>query len=842
MQYFAMDNNLESALYGDLTEMQAVGSSDQVKIVAQVDRIPGYEGRFGDWTDTRRFLLAHEPQPELTPEEKIEEVLMLIYAQPGTDPEALRAELRRLRADEPATYLSLLTDAGGSPDDTALIDRIVFNNGLGMTFNTEPVADLGEVNMGDPASLVDFVTWAMATYPARHYALTISTHGAGWPGNGPDETDGEDQLQLPEIVQALAEIRAATGVDQLDIIGFDACLMGQLEVYEALAPFTKYVIASEEVIPGNGWEYTTPFSQLVADPTMSAEQFGRNIIDAYMAYYAGPGARTKVDLHLIDTSLLAPVVEALDAFAEAADQDTLDKLSALGVARINAQLFGAGSGDVLGTDLSSGVFASVDLVSFAELIGGQAAIDPALADAAFAVSDAAQAAVIYGSADAYLPDAHGMAIYFPVNSFAAELSARMVKDLIPYADANPTMGGWNSFLSTFHSTIESSLLPENLSITVTQVLPDDNTASIYNPPVVVFDTNGSGISNLVFTAVLNVDGNSFVLDTAPLVFETIMPDGRSILTYPTGEVTGNTFAWNVETLVLSDSSSTLSAVLFINNSSIPQGVINGTYVSQQSGEEVPANLIVDTNTRRALSTFGTTAEGASYEIRTQPGDKFYPYWYTVTEDGMVPNQSTDFLAYGVEPFSYTYVPAPSGSYTLTMLVQDLAGNVSLSSSDISIDNTDLDPAYRGFKDVEFGINFLYPWGWSDPAQLADDSGQIDQLSISNEEGSITIYIAMRDEAIDDAVQAMVDLEQGLEDGLADDPQAFGDDPAAGQFFNYQYTGDDGETRYGVVIVLRIDENDATYTFDIDSSDAQYDQAMAIIDTLVNSLSFFPPLA
>ncbi len=70
MQYFNMDNNLETALYNDLTEMQAAGSTDKVNLVAQVDRIPGYENRFGDWTDTQRFLLQHEAAPELTPDQK----------------------------------------------------------------------------------------------------------------------------------------------------------------------------------------------------------------------------------------------------------------------------------------------------------------------------------------------------------------------------------------------------------------------------------------------------------------------------------------------------------------------------------------------------------------------------------------------------------------------------------------------------------------------------------------------------------------------------------------------------------------------------------------------------
>lgn len=843
MQYFAMDNNLESALYGDLTEMQAVGSSDQFKIVAQVDRIEGYETRFGNWTDTRRFLLAHEPQPVLTQDDKIEELLMIAYMQPGGDPEALRQELRQLRDSDPTRYLSLLRDAGVDPENTTQIEQLVFNFGIGMTFTTEPVADLGEVNMGTPEALADFMLWAMENYPARHYALTISTHGAGWLGNGPDETDDDDQLQLPEIVQALEQVRAVTGVDQLDIIGFDACLMGQLEVYETLAPYTKYVIAAEEVIPGNGWEYTTPFSQLAADPTMSAEQFGRNIIDAYMAYYAGVGARTKVDLHLIDTSKTGAVVDALSTFASYATQDTVDKLSSLGVARNNAQSFGTDAGDILGTGSSSGYFASVDLISLAELIAGQGEnVDADLADAAYALSQAAQAAVVHGGADAYLPDAHGIAVYFPINATIAELPALNIHNLIPYADALPAMGAWSDFLETFHRTIEAELTPDKLNITITQVLPDGGTASIYDPPVAIFDTAGEGIANLFFTAVLKRDdGSEVVLDYAPLVFESILPDGRNVRTFPTGEVSGNSFAWNVETLLVSDGATALSGTLFINNPSITQGVIGGTFVSSQSGEEVTANLVVDTATRVVLSTYGTTAEGAPYEIRTQPGDKFFPTWYTLGSGGLVANRSADFLAYGVNPFTYTYVPAESGNYRLTMVLQDLAGNTSVSSSDLQIDNTGLDPAYRGFKDVERGINFLYPWGWSDPTQLADESGNIDQLSISNPEGDIQIYVAMRDTDIDTAVQNMIDLMVSLPDGQTEAPDVFGDDPSLGQIFGYSYTGEDGTTRYGIVIVVYDEANGASYTFDIDATDARYDEAVAVAQTMVDSLSFFPPL-
>ena len=38
----------------------------------------------------------------------------------------------------------------------------------------------GELNMGDPQTLSDFVIWAMRNFPAARYALVLSDHGSGW--------------------------------------------------------------------------------------------------------------------------------------------------------------------------------------------------------------------------------------------------------------------------------------------------------------------------------------------------------------------------------------------------------------------------------------------------------------------------------------------------------------------------------------------------------------------------------------------------------------------------------------------------------------------------------------
>lgn len=49
----------------------------------------------------------------------------------------------------------------------------------GTPLEKDMVKSLGETDMGDPAVLKDFATWAITNYPAEHYMLVIWNHGAG---------------------------------------------------------------------------------------------------------------------------------------------------------------------------------------------------------------------------------------------------------------------------------------------------------------------------------------------------------------------------------------------------------------------------------------------------------------------------------------------------------------------------------------------------------------------------------------------------------------------------------------------------------------------------------------
>jgi hypothetical protein len=62
--YMDSDNNLEPYGVLDFLEMASIGSSPDLSIVVQMDRIPGYSTEYGDWTGTERFLVSAGMAPE----------------------------------------------------------------------------------------------------------------------------------------------------------------------------------------------------------------------------------------------------------------------------------------------------------------------------------------------------------------------------------------------------------------------------------------------------------------------------------------------------------------------------------------------------------------------------------------------------------------------------------------------------------------------------------------------------------------------------------------------------------------------------------------------------------
>jgi hypothetical protein len=150
------------------------------------------------------------------------------------------------------------------------------------TINSPVIQNLGEVDTGDPQMLVEFVSWSVQNYPAKKYALILSDHGGGWTGGFTDMSSAESGMSLPEIVTALEQVRLNTGVDKFEMLGFDACLMGQIEVFGSLYPYSNYMIASEEVIPSYGWSYAAWLAQVAQNPAMDGKGLSDAVISTYV--------------------------------------------------------------------------------------------------------------------------------------------------------------------------------------------------------------------------------------------------------------------------------------------------------------------------------------------------------------------------------------------------------------------------------------------------------------------------------------------------------------------------------------------------------------------------------
>jgi hypothetical protein len=129
------------------------------------------------------------------------------------------------------------------------------------------VADWGEMDMGDKQTLIDFVTWTKANYPADHYALYFWGHGWNWhPGYVMQDDTNANTLDLDELKAAIPSLGF------IDVVGYDGCNMASLEVMKAWQGHATAISGSQEYVGWDGIEYDIVLAQLAANPNMNADQ------------------------------------------------------------------------------------------------------------------------------------------------------------------------------------------------------------------------------------------------------------------------------------------------------------------------------------------------------------------------------------------------------------------------------------------------------------------------------------------------------------------------------------------------------------------------------------------
>lgn len=367
--YMDADCNLEDATLGNLDEiLQVGGSTAKVRVLALVDRSP---------------LDESGPPPD--------------------EDEAKDND------DEPAeqnedTYSGYTNRAVANMKDWSGAKLLEPRDG-----ELAEHANWGDVNMGDPATLRRFIETAARIAPAKKHLLIFSDHGAGWQGVCYDDSADGDGLTIDEIVGVLRATKPV--VPRWEMLGHDACLMGAFEVVEPLAEFSRVQVVSEELVPGDGWNYVTTLRQLNREPAMDGVQLGERIADSFQDYFdkANRDDSRAVTLSVVQSDALPKLASALGDFARTlAVAMRKDAAAWRAVARARARTEYVGSRD--GTML--------DLIHLAQLVKKEFDNQPTIAAKCDALIAATKAAVVHNIHGKDRPNANGLTVVFPATAEA----------------------------------------------------------------------------------------------------------------------------------------------------------------------------------------------------------------------------------------------------------------------------------------------------------------------------------------------------------------------------------------------------------------------------------------
>jgi hypothetical protein len=608
--YLDGDNDLEQEAIGDFAEMSSVGSSDDVNIVVQFDRIASDEDwdatSYGDWSGVKRFRIERGKRPA----------------------------------------------------------------------KSSQVSDLGELNMGDPATLSDFVSWGVTTYPAQHYALIFWDHGASWPGVASDDSSDGDMLTLPELATALGDARERTGVETLDLIGFDACLMSQIDVLQAVAPYGQVAIGSADLEPGEGWAWNAWLAALARRPSQDGAALAPSIIKSFTAFYKEQDDPS-VTLAAFDLARINQMTEQLDTLASAMIASMPAGYKAIAKARSFASEYASGDADI----------SAVDLGHFADSLISAGA-GPQVDQAARALSGTIKAARISLGKGADHPKSSGISIYFPKKKQDYDSS---------YTAGSPLTGAtrWDAFLKAFYAG------------------RNRNSRSAVGKPALNRTTVATD-APLQLSASISGDDTAYVYYVVGALARTA-PNSVRILSmdylYPPGAVGGGDvpawrdgdqarLQWGATSWYLSNGGEVVAASLLPTQYGSDTYAVEGSYRIGKSRKRIPVSVEFRiTQGRGELEHIwafdkADTDHARPREIDPQPGDTFTPQFSVFNLASAADSERTEAgapIKITAAPLVIFQAPAASGNYVVGLLVENTSGDIADQFEDLTVEG----PAGQG---------------------------------------------------------------------------------------------------------------------------------------------------
>ncbi len=522
-------------------------------------------------------------------------------------------------------------------------------------------------SMTDSSTLKEFISYVYDNYKTDLYDLILWDHGGG-PiyGFGQDEVSGEnDTLTIDELTRAIKN-SSLSKETKLEYIGFDACLMSSVEVANSLREYANYLIASEESIPGNGWNYEFLNS---LDKNTKIDDLYKSIVDNYIEYYEearieqqklGYKYNPDVTLSVTDLSKVQNLVQEIDnLFANIGNNISISNYSKVSKEFSKTKLYGYQGVNESSYDL-------VDLYDLADQI-----IDeyPEAANVQLAIKDT----VVYEKNN--LQKTNGLSIYFPLKN------KKNASSLVNMYSSLNFSNNYKSFLRKYVSISDSdrivtssskNLIPkvDQITNTVSVDISDDLAYNYESAKYVIYRKLADNKYMVVnISSDVELNGNTL----------TAQADKQQLIVHPVlKSKEGQTISpgWVTMLEVSRDKDKATYAIAAILERYIDKLELKSVFLMYEVDNDTKEGSVTDVV---EMSSFGTTAAKGGIDIQDWQDIKFVNYAYKLFDE------NGEYLD-KIESYNQTYVTTSditedgidlefvSLDYEMNTTIADMSGN------------------------------------------------------------------------------------------------------------------------------------------------------------------------
>lgn len=663
MFYFDADDAvLEEDMYFDLNEVEMVGSTDRVRMVAQIDRsAESYQGD-GNWTSARRYFLTRDNDLNAINSQLLDDLGEVDMGSADTLVDFATWAIQAYPSDK---YVLIMSDHGaGWPGGWS--DENPRNSSGNWIFLNDLERALGQIiaNTGiQQFELVGMDACLMSMLEVYN-GLSAYSHFAV----ASQETEPALGWAYAAFLGDLAARPEMSGADLARAI-VDSYIVGDLRILDDGA--------RQGMLSSLGYQGTTLTAEQVA------QEWG-----------------TTITISALDLSALAPLNAALDGFLYALKN--VDQ-SRIAEARSYAQAF---------YNVFDSAYPSpyIDLGNFAGFVSSLTG-DPAVSQSLLQLQAGISRAVIAEKHGAQRPGASGISIHFPVSDIYWDENT----GYIYYNDATRTSASlslWDDFLA-FHyagqdfglgNPSRGSRLPAPGSGEITIAPLAISPASINTDGTLNIQTDISG-ENVAYVYLVGLLKHSSENGYLAFFLDYLMVDesqAENGVVYPLYSLTNDKIHidvdWNLSANAVCDDDGCFFALVNPDQYAARAAdlfyFVEGWYIYADTGKRVEASIYFYNQGENLIRNIianppGDNAISSPNALIPRPGDQFLTVNTVLIFDNSgkftTEYQEGNLLTFGELPFNYGSFSEPDpGQYLVGVMVKDMDGGMTWQFAPVTV--------------------------------------------------------------------------------------------------------------------------------------------------------------